>query len=100
MKGGSALQELILGHPKVVGIVGLVLALLFGALAVSSFLEMQRLPTSPQRVSMSEASALAPTSYSQRPWVVLALSLYPLCLWMRKKLEAEHAELLSKDRTT
>jgi hypothetical protein len=60
---------LFVRYPKIAGLVGLVCALLFGNLAIFSYHETQRLPSTPIPVSVAEAAVLAPTGYDDRPWI-------------------------------
>ncbi len=63
------LTRFFVRHPKVAGIFGLVFALLFGALAIASLRDVNRMPSSPQSVSISDATALAASANGQQLWV-------------------------------
>jgi hypothetical protein len=67
------------GTERVVVIVGALVILtvgsMFGVVAVSAFLDFQRLPSAPIPVSMSEATALM-TNGSNKPWVEITDAVF------------------------
>jgi hypothetical protein len=63
------LLDLFVHYPKVAGIFGLVLALLFTPMTVLSFQITQRMPNVPERVSISDVAALCPTPNQPQIWV-------------------------------
>jgi hypothetical protein len=65
----SLFMDLFVRYPKVAGIFGFVLALLFTIPAVLSFQITQRLPNVPERVSISDVAALCPSPNQPQIWV-------------------------------
>lgn len=64
------LINLFASHPRLGGLFGLVIALLFGFLGISSWQDMQSMPQEPLRLSLAEASALVRAS-GEDQWVTL-----------------------------
>lgn len=62
---------LFVRYPVVAGVVGALFSLPFLILTVTSWVEVQRLPSEPQAISMEVFSATATTDMSQRQWVTV-----------------------------
>lgn len=63
------LTRFFIRQPKVVLVFGLAFALLFGALAIVGLRDVNRMPSAPQSVSISDANALAASANGEQVWV-------------------------------
>ena len=62
-----ALTDLAVRFPKIAGLIGLVISIVFGALGVSSYMEMQKIADKPQEATLS--SIVTYLNSNDRYWV-------------------------------